>query len=129
MLAMQGGVGAAQALAASLRDPAARPRAMKAFDQTMRRGPRAFSWFIHRVNHPSMRDLFMDPRNVLRVQEALLSVLAGDIYGDTPIWASVRILQAIFYLDALRHPLRSLRARALRRRQVEGQAFGDDMAG
>ncbi len=133
MLAMQGGVCAAEALVASLRDPAAQPRAMKAFDRAMRAGPRAFSWFIYRVNHPSMRDLFMGPRNVLRVQEALLSVLAGDIYGDTPIWPSVRALQAIFYLDALRHPRRSLRARALRRRQVdgtlEGPAPGADAAG
>ncbi len=59
----------------------------------MRHGPREFSWFIYRMTNPTMRDLFMSPRNVLRVKEALLSVLAGDIFGKTPIWRSLRVVQ------------------------------------
>ena len=27
-----------------------------------------------------------DPQNPLRVKEALISLLAGDIFGKTPIW-------------------------------------------
>ena len=61
-------------------------------------GPKEFSWFIYRVTHPTMRDMFMGPRNVLRVKEALLSMLAGDIFGKTPIWRSLRVLKAIFYI-------------------------------
>ncbi len=128
MLAMQGAVFAAEALVTCLRDPAAEARAMKAYDRALRRGPHEFSWFIYRINHPSMRDLFMGPRNVLRVKEALLSVLAGDIFGDTPIWASVRLLKGIFYLDALRHLRRSLRAKALRRLQVDPQTLPGSVA-
>jgi len=52
----------------------------------------------------------MAPRNFLRVKEALLSVLAGDIFGKTPIWGSVRIFKAIYYTSALANPVRSLRA-------------------
>ncbi len=44
----------------------------------MRRGPREFSWFIHRMTNPALRELFMRPANPLRTQEAVLSVLAGD---------------------------------------------------
>ncbi len=128
MFAMQGGVFAAEALLASLREPRAEARAMRAFDRAMRRGPRAFSWFIYRVNHPSLRDMFMAPRNVFRVQEALLSVLAGDVFGSTPIWGSLRVLKAIFYLDALRHLRRSLRAMVLRRRQIDPRGGPDGAA-
>ena len=125
MLAMQGAFAAADALTASLRDPAAEARAMAAFDRAMRHGPREFSWFIYRVNHPTMRDLFMAPRNIFRVKEALLSVLAGDIFGTTPIWGSVRILKAIFYISALRRLGRTLKARALRKRQIHPETLPD----
>ena len=39
-----------------------------------------FSWYIYRVNTPAMRDLFMAPRNYFRMQEALLSLLSGDVF-------------------------------------------------
>jgi hypothetical protein len=67
----------------------------------MKHGPKEFSWFIYRVTNPAMRDLFMAPRNVLRVKEALLSVLAGDIFGRTPIWPSLLAFKAIYYLTSL----------------------------
>ena len=60
-----------------------RPRALST---SLQHGPREFSWFIFRVTNPTMREFFMAPHNPLRVKEALLSLLAGDIYGKTPIW-------------------------------------------
>ncbi len=118
MLAMQGGFLAADTVQTCLREPSRAAEALARFDRAIRHGPHEFSWFIFRVNHPTMRDLFMRPRNIFRVKEALLSVLAGDIYGSTPIWASVRALKGIYYLSCLRHFARSLKARALRRRQI-----------
>ena len=118
MLAMQGGFLAADTVQTCLREPSRAAEALARFDHGIRHGPREFSWFIFRVNHPTMRDLFMRPRNIFRVKEALLSVLAGDIYGSTPIWASVRALKGIYYLSCLRHFARTLKARALRRRQI-----------
>ena len=119
MLAMQGGFFAADALETCLRQPARAAKALARFDREMQRGPREFSWFIYRVNHPTMRDMFMGPRNVLRVKEALLSVLAGDIFGKTPIWTSVRILKGIFYAASLRQFGRSWAARVQRKRQIQ----------
>ena len=55
----------------------------------MQHGPREFSWFIFRVTNPTMREFFMSPQNPFRVKEALMSLLAGDIYGKTPIWPSI----------------------------------------
>ncbi len=119
MLAMQSGFFAADAIETCLRQPARAPQALARFDREMRHGTRAFSWFIYRVNHPTMRDMFMGPRNILRVKEALLSVLAGDIFGKTPIWASVRILKGIFYAASIKHFGRSWKARVQRKRQIQ----------
>jgi hypothetical protein len=46
----------------------------------------------------------------------LLSLLAGDIYGQTPIWRSVRILKALYYMVSIGNMGRTWRA--WRRRRV-----------
>jgi hypothetical protein len=97
----------------------------RTFDRNVQRGPREFSWFIFRVTNPTMREFFMDPRNPLRVKEALLSLLAGDIYGKTPIWGSIRVMKALYYLVSignLRRTLRAWRRRRINIRDVEGSA-------
>ena len=76
----------------------------------MRHGPKEFSWFIYRVTNPAMRELFLAPRNLLRMKEALLSLLAGDIFGRTPIWTSLRAFKAVYYAACLFNPRRSLQA-------------------
>jgi hypothetical protein len=43
-----------------------------------------------------MRELLLAPRNLLRMKEAMLSVLAGDIFGSTPIWPSVRAFKLTY---------------------------------
>ena len=82
----------------------------------MRHGPREFSWFIHRMTNPMMRELFMHPRNPLRMQEAVLSLLAGDIYGKTPIWTSLALFKAVYYISSLASLPRTWRAWRARRR-------------
>ncbi|MBI4998897.1 MAG: hypothetical protein HZC22_18750 [Rhodocyclales bacterium] len=74
-----------------------------------------------------MRDLFMHPRNTFRVKEALLSLLAGDVFGKTPIWRSIRILKSIYYLTSLSRPMRSWMAWKKRKfniRPVEDAEMG-----
>ena len=69
-------------------------------DRHMRRGPREFSWFIYRMTNPTMRDLFMHPRNLMRAKEAVLAVLAGDVYGRSPIQPSLGFFKAVYYLSS-----------------------------
>lgn len=109
-LAMQSAFEGARVVSTRLDQPAAAPQARKAFEAMMRKGPREFSWFIFRVTNPTMREFFMHPRNMLRVKEALLSLLAGDIYGNTPIWRSLRVLKGLYYAVSLGHALRTWRA-------------------
>ncbi|MDO9357782.1 MAG: NAD(P)/FAD-dependent oxidoreductase [Polaromonas sp.] len=118
MLAMQGGFVGADTVDTCLREPAKAAAALAHFDSQVRKGPKEFSWFIYRVTNPTMRDLFMAPSNVYRVKEALLSVLAGDIFGKTPIWRSVRVLKGIFYIASLLNFKRSWQAMKLRKANI-----------
>lgn len=118
LFAMEGGVAAAEALDEALRRPARRAQAFRRFERRLRHGPRVFSWFIYRMTRPAMQDLFMGPRNVFRVKEALLSLLGGDIFGTTPIWASLRVFKLIYYINTLAHPRRSLEAFRARVRNI-----------
>lgn len=117
-LAMKGAAEAVHVVAARLDQPHLAARARVRYEAMMRKGPREFSWFIYRVTNPVIRKLFMYPRNPLRVQEALLSLLAGDIFGQTPIWGSLRIFKVIYYLSQLANPRMAVAAWRHRRLNI-----------
>lgn len=128
MLAMNSGVIGAEAIDACLRNPAAAPATLKRFDAQMKHGPKEFSWFIYRVTNPIMRDFFMGPKNIFRVKEALLSVLAGDIFGKTAIWRSVLIFKGLYYFANLIQPRRAFMGWKRRRfniRRVDDPALSN----
>ena len=115
MLAMHSAFVGAETVDVCLRQPAHAAAALKKFDRMMRVGPKEFSWFIYRVTNPALRNMFMGPNNIFRVKEALLSVLAGDVFGHTPIRRPLIIFKAIYYLASLFNLKRTLQA--WRRRQ------------
>jgi flavin-dependent dehydrogenase len=122
MLAMNTAVAAADAIHACRTQPGRARAALDAFDRVSRHGPKQFSWFIYRVSHPTMRELFLGPRNVLRMEEALLSLLAGDIFGRTPIWGRLRLFKALYYVLSFAHLGRSLRAWRSRAANIRSEA-------
>jgi flavin-dependent dehydrogenase len=107
LLAMNSGVLGAEAIDTCLSQPAKAAAALKRFDALMKHGPKEFSWFIYRVTNPIMRDFFMHPKNIFRVKEALLSVLAGDIFGKTPIWRSIKMFKLLYYIANIIQPKRA----------------------
>jgi flavin-dependent dehydrogenase len=122
MLAMNSGVAAAETADICRNTPSRKARALKSFDRLMRRGPKKFSWFIYRVTNPTMRELFLSPRNVLRMEEALLSVLAGNVFGRAPFRASLLLFKGLYYvisLAKLGRTMRAMRGRADNIRPVE----------
>ena len=125
-LAMQSAFQAVPVIEATLRErPSAAAAQRAGFERAMRFGPREFSWFIFRVTNPTIRDFFMYPQNPFGVKEGLISMLAGDIYGKTPLWGRVRILKALYYMVSLGNFSRTWRAWKQRRiniRDVEVSA-------
>jgi hypothetical protein len=119
LLAMRGGEFAAQALDTALRHPERREAAFARYERQLQHGPKIFSWFIYRMTTPTMRDLFMGPKNPLRMEEALVGMLAGDIY-DKPwrFWMAIKAFQLVYWCSALANPRRSWRAWKKRQQDI-----------
>lgn len=100
-LAMNSAVLGAEAVDAALRDPAAAEKALRHFEQTVRRGLKTFSWFIYRITTPAIRDLIIYPRNPFGVKQGVISLLAGDLFGNTPVRTRLMIFKTIYYLKTL----------------------------
>ena len=61
----------------------ARSRAADArWSARLKRGLKHFQWFIYRFNTPVMQHLFNNPRNVWQVEQAVISMLAGDVFDN-----------------------------------------------
>jgi flavin-dependent dehydrogenase len=123
-LAMNSAFIGAEAVDTWLRNPQAGERLLRAFDRNIRHGIRNFSWFIYRMTSPAMRELFMHPRNPLRMQEALMSLLAGDLFRGTPIYWSLRAFKGVYYITSLRNWRRCVIA--WRRRKQAIKEVGSD---
>jgi len=89
------------------------------FEKVMKRGPKMFSWFIYRITSPAIRNIFMHPRNVWRMQEALLSILAGDLFRTTPVGPRMIGFKVIYYCSCLSILPEAFRTWAWRRRNVK----------
>ena len=129
LLAMNSAFVGAETIDTCLRRPAESAKALARFDRVMKYGPKEFSWFIYRVTNPTMRDMFMGPRNVLRVKEALLSVLAGDIFGKRPYRPSLLVFKAIYYVVSLANLKRSITAWQRRKSNMRPIADPETVAG
>jgi hypothetical protein len=66
----------------------------------------------------------MDPRNIFRVEEAVLSLLAGDVYGNSPIGPRLLFFKALYYIAKLFHLRDSVSAWRTRRQSAEFDAAG-----
>lgn len=118
-LAMNSAFLGAEAVSTCLDHPQRALSALKKFDRTVRKGPKTFSWFIYRVTTPAMRNMFMGPRDDFRMRAAVLSVLAGDIFGRTPIRAPLVLFKAIYYIASVINFKNTVTAWHKRRRSID----------
>ena len=81
-LAMSGAEHAAAAVDQVLDQPRRATRLFAAMQRRTDQGIARFSWFIYRFNSPALRILFMGPRNFLGMRQAVISLLAGDVYRN-----------------------------------------------
>jgi flavin-dependent dehydrogenase len=117
-LGMHSGRQAAQMIGAILAEPAREAALQREFERRIRRGVRVFSWFIYRFNSPVMRQLFASPRNVLRVEDGVISMLAGDVFDNAPVMRRLHLFKLIYAIGGLVALPAFLRERRERRRQA-----------
>jgi flavin-dependent dehydrogenase len=118
-LAMNSASLGAEAVDAWLRDPRRAQPLMKRFDRNVRHGVHSFSWFIYRMTSPAIRHLFMQQHSRLRMREAVVSLLAGDLFRGTPTHWSLGAFKAVYYVASLLDLRASLAAWRRRQRAVD----------
>ena len=91
-------------------DRVAEAAARKRFEHVMRHGPKEFSWFIYRVTNPTLRELFMTPSSKFQMKAALLSVLAGDLFRNTPIRRGLFCFRVVYYVFSIANLRRTFNA-------------------
>jgi flavin-dependent dehydrogenase len=102
-IAMTMGFWGADAVEACLRAPAHAAKVLHRYDNAARQVLGGFTWFIYRIREPAMRNLFMSPRNWFRVEEAVLSLLAGGIFDSWSVRWRLYIFRVIYYVTKLAH--------------------------
>src|ERR1700674_182081 len=116
LLGMNSAVEGAEAVDAWLRnDPSAEP-SFRHFERMVHRGVNTFSWFILRFNSPGMRGLMLQPGNPFRVQEAVISLLAGDVFRNSGGRWRFWLFKFFYIIFSLKHARESFRLWLLRLR-------------
>ncbi len=118
LLAMQSAFVGADTIETCLDRPREARGALKTFDASTRLGLRTFSWFIYRVMTPALRHLLTHPTQRIRLQPAILSVLAGDIFRGTPLGLRLLAFKFVYYFYSMLSLRESLMAWQQRKRAV-----------
>jgi flavin-dependent dehydrogenase len=92
--------------------------ACRLFDRKIRRGLSSFSWFIYRFTSPAMRNLMSNPRNVLQVVRAVISMLAGDVFVNRQVRRRLLVFKTIYSISWLFHWRQSWDARRTKRASI-----------
>lgn len=126
-LAMSGAEAGAEVVDACLREGRSVDQLLEQFECRMKGGIQTLSWFIHRFTTPAMHDLFMAPRDILGMEQAILSTLSGNVYRGDRATVSIALFKAIYYSAASLTWSRS-RASYLRRKRNIRLDFADKTA-
>ena len=124
-LAMYGARRACDVVDGSLREPAREAALQKRYARHLRQGYARFAWFIQRFNSPVMKALFADPRNVLQVEQGVISMLAGDVFDNKRVLSKLRIFKTIYAIASLANVRRWAADLFDRRRQNRMQVAAD----
>jgi flavin-dependent dehydrogenase len=90
---------AAQAITAGLAKPETRAAQFGRYHQKFERRLTYVSWMIYRIHDPVFRQLMVNPRNFLRIEQAMISLLAGDFRPDPRIRLRIALFKLIHYMS------------------------------
>ena len=117
-LAMNAACLGAEAVDGALRNTANERALMRRYEKTVKRGLRTMSWFIYRFTSPVMHRMFMNPTNRFRMEQAVVSMLSGDVFSNSPVRRSLIMFKLSYYLLSLLDWRSALSAYKARRKGV-----------
>ena len=126
-LGMNSAEQAAEVVDGALRDPSREAALQRAMVVRLKRGLKHFQWFIYRFTTPVMQHLFNNPRNFWQVEQAVISMLAGDVFDNKKVLRRLRLFRAIYAMTALQLAPQALRGWLRRRRQIDVSVSGDTL--
>lgn len=97
-IALNSALMSADVVAARLRAPRRAKAAERRMERRLRCGLDNVSWLIYRVRTRNMQQLFLAPRNMFGVEQAVISILAGDIFGSTAVRWRYGLFKLIYWL-------------------------------
>jgi len=103
LLAMTAGEVGAQIAIRWLDDPKAGLAMARRAERRMRNSMDKLGWFIHRINHPVLRDMFMAPSDRFQMRAGLVSLLAGNVQPDWRYLAPLTAFKCMFYMLSFAH--------------------------
>jgi flavin-dependent dehydrogenase len=124
-LGMNSAEQAAEVVDGALREPAREAALQAQMQRRIRRGLKHFSWFIYRFTTPMMQRLFNRPSNRWQIEQAVISMLAGDVFDNPAVIRRLHLFRIAYALTALRLAPRAL-AGWWRRRQQVAVVFDDE---
>ena len=101
LLAMTAGDLGADVADTWLDNPAAGRAKAQRVERDVKHAMHRISWLIYRINTPALRHLFMGPRNVLRMRDGLVSLLAGNLRGSWSAVIPVLAFKAVYHAMSL----------------------------
>ena len=123
-LAMHSAELAADVVEQALREPARERSLQRRYWRNVRHGIDSLAWFIYRFNTPGIAWLFRNPRNMLRVEEAMISMLAGDVFRDNGVRWRLHFFKLLYYVTSTIYWRESLASWMQRRRRVSMRFTG-----
>jgi flavin-dependent dehydrogenase len=101
-LAMSGAERAVAVVDEALREPAREKALLRRLEKRQRAGMERFSFFIYRFNNPVLRDMFRNPVNRWRLEQTVISMLAGDLFDTPHVLRRLRLFKLVYAFCVLR---------------------------
>ncbi len=124
-LAMNAACLGAEAIDGALRNPVKEPELMKQYEKMVKRGLRTMSWFIYRFTSPVIHWMFMNPTKKFRMEQAVISMLSGDVFSKSHIRYSLALFRLAYYWFSFIRWRQVLTAYFVRRKAVH-QTFAEE---
>jgi flavin-dependent dehydrogenase len=123
-LAMSGAEEAVRVVDAALREPALEMALLHRLERRLRAGIRRFSFFIYRFNSPVMKWMFRHPNNRWKVEQGVISMLAGDVFDTPTVLWRLQLFKLMYTLLGLLDWRRWRAAHSYRLAQARAQFSG-----